>query len=225
LRATRAHHLVLKEIDMDATTLITAVADELQDAEHVRWTLHELAGHTNDGQRFILTKVPTATAQECTLALTEGVEQTVPKDCFALLALLRNAKGRQTAIRQVARAALDASAPGWTDGAAKRSVIHFIQDPRQQQRFDVYPPVEGGTQVVALVAVKPVAINAEGKGELTVRPEYHEALRHYVLYRAWSKDAEYGANAALAAAHYQAMAEALGIAPARPDATHDPTAT
>ncbi|MDR0273865.1 MAG: hypothetical protein LBI48_00675 [Burkholderiaceae bacterium] len=208
---------------MDALTLINAVAVELQDAERVRWTLLELAGYVNDGQRFILTKVPTATADERTLALVAGVEQAVPKDCFALLDMPRNADDRQTAIRQVARAALDASAPGWAGGNQKNAVIHFIQDPRQPWRFDVYPPVTGGVPVVALLAVKPVLIGEDGKGAITLRHEYIEALRHYLLYRAWSKDAEYGANAQLAAAHYQALADALGIAPARPATANDPT--
>jgi len=219
---------------MDALTIIKAAATELQDGKKVgnefvpsytRWTLAELSGYVNDGQRFILTKAPDATAVERVVALAAGVEQAVPDDCFALLELLRNADGRQTAIRQVARAALDASAPGWTAGTQKIAVIHFIQDQRQPHRFDVYPPVQEGVQVVAMLALKPVPIGADGTGSITVHPEYAEALRHYVLYRAWSKDAEYGANAALASAHYQAMADALGIAPARPGTTDDPTAT
>jgi len=210
---------------MNALTLIQTVANELQDADLVRWTLPEMAGYVNDGQRFILTKIPSATAQERTLTLDAGVEQGVPGDCFALLELLRNAHGRQSAIRQVARAALDASAPGWTAGAKKNSVVHFISDPRQPLRFDVYPPAADGVQVVALLALNPAPIGEDGAGALTLRAEYAEALRHYMLYRAWSKDAEYGANAALASAHYQALADALGIAPARPGATDDPTAT
>jgi len=218
---------------MDALTIIKAAATELQDGKNVggefvpsytRWTLAELAGYVNDGQRFILTKVPDATAHERTLELVAGVEQEVPKDCFALLELLRHADGRQTAIRQVARAALDASAPGWAAGSQKNAVIHFIQDPRQPHRFDVYPPAADGVRVVALLALKPVPVGDDGSGAITIHTEYAEALRHYVLYRAFSKDAEYGANAALASAHYQAMADALGIAPARPGTTDDPTA-
>jgi hypothetical protein len=187
----------------------------------VRWPLEELTAYLNDGQRYILTKTPHATAQERTLTLAEGVAQTVPPDCFALLDLLRNAGG--PAIRQVARGALDAAAPGWAAMRPAVTVIHFMQDPRQPSRFEVYPPARAGAQTLALVAIKPVPIDASGAGEITLHTEFCEALRHYLLYRAWCKDAEGAQNAALAAAHMAALADALGITPARPAATSDPT--
>ena len=38
-----------------------------------------------------------------------------------------------------------------------------------------------------------------------------DALRHFVLFRAWSIDAEFGGNATIAAAHRALYNEALGI--------------
>jgi hypothetical protein len=40
---------------------------------------------------------------------------------------------------------------------------------------------------------------------------YANAMLDYMLYRAYSKDAEYAANAQRAMGHYQAMQAALGI--------------
>lgn len=209
--------------EMQAGALIESVAQELQDAEHVRWSVAELAGYINDGQRYALSKMPAATSQQRLLQLTAGVQQQVPADCFGLLELLRNAQGRQRAISQVARADLDASAPGWASGPLRDAVVHFVQDPRTPMRFDVYPPVREGVQVVAIVARNPQSVQPSGAGPVTMREEFTEALRHYMLFRAWSKDAEYGANGALASSHWGAFTEALGVVAPRPSTTADPT--
>lgn len=50
---------------------------------------------------------------------------------------------------------------------------------------------------------------------------YANAILDYVLYRAYSKDAEYAANASRAALHYQAFTAALG-AKTQVDAGNDP---
>ena len=45
----------------------------------------------------------------------------------------------------------------------------------------------------------------------SVPERWMDALRHFVLFRAWSVDAEFGGNATLAAAHRALYNEALGI--------------
>ena len=60
-------------------------------------------------------------------------------------------------------------------------------------------------------------------GNISLRDEYAEPLRHYVLYRAWSKDAEYGGNAALAQAHYALFNSSIGADVAAAASTNDPT--
>ncbi|THJ32407.1 hypothetical protein E8K88_11955 [Lampropedia aestuarii] len=203
--------------------LIQSAATELQDASHIRWSVAELAGFINDGQRYALSKMPAATSDERVLALAAGVAQTVPADCFGLLDLVRNDGTSKRAIRQVSRDDLDGSAPGWASGSQRNAVIHFIQDPRTPKRFDVYPPVAANVPVLAIVARTPESVAEDGTGEIAMREEYTEALRHYLLFRAWSKDAEYGGNNAMASAHWGAFTEALGIVPARSSTGADPT--
>ncbi|MCK7581011.1 MAG: hypothetical protein MZV65_38935 [Chromatiales bacterium] len=50
---------------------------------------------------------------------------------------------------------------------------------------------------------------------------YANAILDYVLYRAYSKDAEYAANAQRAALHYQAFTNALGVK-TQVDTNNDP---
>lgn len=47
-------------------------------------------------------------------------------------------------------------------------------------------------------------------GNINLPDEWANALRYYVLYRAWSKDAEYGGNPQLAAANLQLFRGELG---------------
>jgi hypothetical protein len=210
-------------LTMQAIKIINDAAQELQDQEHVRWPVKELAGYVSDGQRFILNKVPSATAVERELTLAAGVRQQIPDDARALLQVIRNVDGRQRAIRQVARDLLDACSPGWASGRQRQAVIHFIIDERTPRLFDVFPPIEAGVKVLASIALEPVAIADTGLTDLTVDDEYAEALFHYALFRAYSKDAEHASILPLATAHQQLFTDALGINTGRPMTADDPT--
>lgn len=213
---------------MDARSLVRDVAHDLQDPDGVRWTAGVIVGYLNDAQRFIVGKSASATAQEVDLTLVEGVRQQIPAEARALLELIRNTGGRQKAITQVARGALDASAPNWANGRPRSAVSHFIADARTPRLFDVYPPVEAGVQVLALLCMEPVDLPAptgptanDVTGQLMLADEYREAARHYALFRAWGVDAEYGGNAGLASAHRALCIEALGIDTGHPSTADD----
>ena len=208
---------------MTALELLEQVSRELQDTERVRWPLTELAAYVDVGQLHIMTKAPHAACVERTLTLAEGSRQSVPADCMGMLEALCNAEGKQRAISQVARADMDAARPNWERTAPGREVVHVVQDARTPTRFQVWPPAREGARIRVLLALRPVPVGADAAGALTLREEFHEALRHYVLYRAWSKDAEFASNAQLATAHLQACYEALGVTPARPVTGDDPS--
>ena len=206
---------------MRAFDLLAVVSAELQDESRVRWPLEELAGFVDDGQMYCLTKAPHAACEERTLTLAEGSRQSVPADCLGVLEMFRNDGGKRRAISQVRRTDMDAALPTWSDTRPKQAVVHFVQDARTPQQFEVWPAALEGAQVQALLALRPRPVGADASGELTLRDEFIEALRHYVLYRAWSKDAEYASNAQLAVTHLQACHEALGVVPARPRTGED----
>jgi hypothetical protein len=84
--------------------------------------------------------------------------------------------------------------------------------------FEVFPPVKLGTNVVGEFEVKPVDITVPGNGllanvtgDIWVPDMAANALHHYMLARAYSKDAEYANNTTLAAGHKNEMANALGV--------------
>lgn len=206
---------------MRAADFLVPVSRELQDESCIRWPLAELAGYVDDGQMYCLTKAPHAACEERTLTLAEGSRQSVPADCLGVLEMYRNDAGKRRAISQVRRADMDAAAPAWGSSRAKAAVVHFVQDARTPQQFEVWPAAQEGVQVQALLALRPRPVGLGAEGALTLRDEFHEALRHYVLYRAYSKDAEFASNAQLAVTHLQACHESLGVVPARPRTGED----
>ena len=208
---------------MQAIDLLDRVSRELQDETRVRWTLEELARYTDDGQIYICSKAPFILSEWRTLTLAEGSRQAVPVDCLGVLEVARNAEGKKRAITQVARDDMNAMAPGWNNERTASETYHYIQDAREPMFYEVYPPAKEGVGVQALVARRPQSVGVSAEGVVALPDEWIEALRHSVLYRAWSMDAEFASNAALASAHLQACNEALGVQPARPRTAEDPS--
>lgn len=213
---------------MDAKALVAEIHKELQDPDGVRWPATDVVEYLNDGQRFIVGKSPSATASEVELTLAAGPQQEIPSGARMLLDVLRNATGKQRMVTQVPRRSLDASSPGWAGGRQRSVIVHFMTDARTPRLFDVYPPAVAGTKVVAMLCMEPVDLPVPGgptadtvTGSLTLLIEYREALYHFALYRAFSKDAEYGGNADLAKAHFDLCGDALGINTGHPSTAQD----
>ena len=219
-----------------ARDIIQDVQVELQDVEGIRWPAAELVNALNDGQRAIVEADPLSTAAEVEIDLVPGARQTIPGAAHALLEVIRNAAGRRGAITQIQRAMLDATDPFWASRAGRLDVEHFMADARRADAFEVYPPALAGSRVLALLSMTPADVPAPSgvqassvANQTTFMDErFANALRHYVLFRAYSKDAEFSANSALAASHKALFDQAIGAdaqaaATAHPSTTNDPT--
>lgn len=200
-----------------ASRIIADCQRELQDVDGVRWPAAELVGYLNDGQRLTVTLNRGASAKNDVLTLADGVAQQAPAGVAEVMDVLANADGRRKAIRQVSRALLDATEPGWMARSPASEVAHFMKDAHQPTKFEVYPPARAGVGVLCKLSMAPVDVAPPAAptadavvGNVSLRDEFIEPLRNYVLYRAWSKDAEYGGNAGLAQAHYALFNAALG---------------
>lgn len=200
-----------------ASRIIADCQRELQDEDGVRWPAAELVGYLNDGQRLTVTLNRGASAKNDVLTLADGVAQQAPAGVAEVMDVLANADGRRKAIRQVSRALLDATEPGWMARSPASEVAHFMKDAHLPTQFEVYPPARAGVGVLCKLSMAPVDVAPPAAptadavvGNVSLRDEFIEPLRNYVLYRAWSKDAEYGGNAQLAQAHYALFSSSLG---------------
>lgn len=184
--------------------VLTRVRRVLQDDSGVRWSDPELLDWLNDGQREVVMLAPQAGSTTATMTLSAGSRQTIPADGMQFLRLTRNIGGRS--IRETQKALLDSQVPTWYD-AEGEDVIHYVADPLEPRSFHVYPQ---GEKPVEIVYVK-TPEESDVAGPLNIPAIYANALVDYILYRAYSKDAEETANRELAMMHYSRFNEGLGL--------------
>jgi hypothetical protein len=201
-----------------ATTALTIINRAqrilLESGTGVRWTQTELLDWLNAGQQEIVALRHDAGAKIGTAQLAAGVKQTIPNDGIMLLDVLRNMGTNGTTpgaiVRKVPREALDALVPSWTAMTAVSAIKHYTFNVQTPKVWHCYPPSDGTGYVELLYVAMPLAI-AGVNDNITLDDVYANALLDYVLYRAYSKDAETPANAELAVAYRNAFDNGLGL--------------
>lgn len=197
----------------------------LQDAGAIRWPLPELLMWMNDGLREIAILKPSATATTMALDLVEGTRQTIPDSVQTIIEIIRNraddgAPGR--VVTPIARATLDRQIPGWHAPATlpfSPLVRHYMIESGDLRCFYVVPGNDGTGQVDAVVSRMPAAIPVPSDpldpeaytSVVPIHDAYQNVLLDYVLYRAYSKDAQLAGAAQRAVAHYQQFTTVLGV--------------
>lgn len=210
-----------------ARDIIWAAGTTLQD-EGVRWTAPELVSYLNDGQRQLVTVRPSETAVTTTFAPVQGGRQELPQDALTLLEVRCNSAGRMRALTLVERHMLESVEPDWASLTPTDTPVHYMYGPLEPRVFYLYRPVSLNARVELTYAKYPVDVptptgtTADSVfGETALDAKWANALRDYTLYRAFMKDAEYGANAALVATHRAQFLEALGVNTGHPSAAND----
>ena len=199
---------------MQASIILDQVTDILQDKTNIRWTEAELIRSLNDGQRAIVLLRPDSSAQNAAIQLVAGSKQSIPSTGLRLLDIVRNMgtngaiAGR--AVRIVQREVLDAQIPDWHTQTGT-VVKHYMLDNRDPRRFYVYPAVPANASVfLELVYSSNPRDVASSTDMVSVDDIYAPALVNYVVFRAYSKDAEYTADGSAAQLHYTAFMKLLG---------------
>lgn len=205
---------------MKASQIIDKVSLLLQDKANTRWARAELIGWLNDGQRETVIARPDAHSENAEVTLIDGPRQSIPAGAIQLLDVVRNTNGK--AIRLVNRDLLDAQAPDWYSHTKSNVIKNYTFDGRNPQTFYVYPPATAGAKVDVVISTCPAEIMQDTQ-DLGLPDIYANALTDYVLYRAFSKDSDYAANATRAASHYNSFAQAIG-AKTKVDLTVNPNA-
>ena len=119
----------------------------------------------------------------------------------------------QTPVRAITitgRDVLDAFNPNWHKATKTNEVRHFVYDPRNPLVFYVYPPVNAGVKIETLVAEYPTPVTTTSS-VLTISDIYSEPLFNYVMFRAYSKDAEFSSNSQLASGYLSVFNAIMGV--------------
>lgn len=198
-----------------AAALFSKAARLLVDETNVRWTNAELIGWLNSGQREIVLLKPNSLTTNAAVAMTAGTKQSLPATGLMLIDVVRNmgldglTPGR--AVTAISRDVLDTSIPDWHAATPSAAAKHYVYDARDPKVFYLYPPQPASPAKLEIVySVAPADIDID-TDTITVDDIYEGCLIDYILYRAYSKDADFAGNGERAMAHYQAFQSALGL--------------
>lgn len=194
----------------------------LKDTTAVRWAAVELQNYLNDGYREIVNRRPDANAQVGTYTCVEGYRQSITttfSNAQRLLEVIANksATSNKRLIRLVDRQTMDDQLPDWPAKTSSVNIEKYMFDHRLPKEFLTYPPAKVGTEVEIVYSTFPAAhtlteqqlLNPATTTTINLDDTYANPLLDYMLYRAYSKDAEQAGNANRAVAHFQAMMDSL----------------
>lgn len=168
------------------STVLTNVTTLLNDVGMVHWTQAELLAYGSEGQVELVKLKPDAATKTTTLQLVAGAKQTNPTGCIEIIDMRQNSNG--AAVTPCDRAALDRFSPNWMTTPTASTVKHWMDDPNPEV-FYVYPAQNATpAKVIITHSFTPPALTANGT--LGVRDIYQAAIENYILFRAFSKDAE-----------------------------------
>jgi len=195
-----------------------------KDETGVRGPVIELQDWLNDSYREIVTLHPDANEQIDTFSCTAGYRQTLDTsypNAYKILEVLRNvaATSNKKYVQLVTRSSMDKMRPNWANETPNVSIQKYMYDKRVPKDFLVYPPATMASQLEIIYATvpSPHMLTQEELEDPTTVEEirlddiYASPILDYILYRAFSKDAEDTSNAARAVAHYQAMTTSLNF--------------
>ncbi len=206
--------------------VIKRVEDVLQDS-NVRWPRVELQNWLNEAYLQIVLLRPDSNSKTGTFTCAVGTRQVLTTTttgfptAIRLLDVVRNlaTTSKKKVVRLINRSVLDDQRPSWHTETGTVDVQNYTFDVRQPKEFFVYPPATAAAQVEVVYADTPVAhaltetaLNPAGSDTTKINLDdvYLTSIIDWVLYRAFSKDAEHAANAARAGAHYQAFIAGIG---------------
>lgn len=168
----------------------------LQDNTNVRWPADELLGWLNDGQREIVKIKPEANPVNGTMQLAVGTKQALPAGGIQLIDVVRNMGSTGSTagdvVTNIPRAVLDQTNRSWHTETPVATIDHYMFDDRDPKHFYVYPPSNGTGHVELIYSASPTDILIGAN--ITLDDYYSNALLNYILYRAYSKDANFSAN-------------------------------
>lgn len=194
-------------------TLVSRAQVILQDTTGIRWPTSELVDWLNDAQREIVLFKPDAGAVTAVIAMAVGTKQDIPSAGNRLLRVIRNMSALsggtgKRAVRIVEREILDSQVPSWHDptvtgdAAHTTTVKHYCYDEQNPRSFYVYPGMSSTSAWLEIVYSADPTVVTAGQN-ISIPDVYANAILDYMLYRAYSKDADFTAHSARAAAHFQ----------------------
>jgi len=203
---------------ISASALLKDAVTLLQDPDSTRWSISFLVDALNSAQRVLMTRRPDAFATMFTVGLVAGPRQSLPTGAAFLVDVIGNTASRK-ALRKVEASLMDSINPKWQAATGAKDIAHFMYDLRFPRDYYVYPPALPTASLELMCTAYPTSISAPSGatyasvvGNISVADQWAEPLLNWVLYRAWSVDAEFGGNAQLSAGYLTLFTSATEVA-------------
>jgi hypothetical protein len=184
-------------------------------ADGTRWTNDELAGWLNEFYQAAVGLKPDVSTVNEELALAAGTKQEVPATGLRLIDVIRNTSGKMTGISVTTRKSLDTIRRAWHSDPATSRIEQYVFEDLDPKVFYVYPPAEAGATVEILYSTVPAPHDLSttfavyGLEDFKLNDAHAPAATDYILYRAFSKDAETPQNLNRSRMHFQNYAQQL----------------
>jgi hypothetical protein len=211
-----------------ASAILAKVDIILLDTAKTRWPDAEKLEYLNDGQRQLVLYKPDAFVINDVYKLVAGTKQSIPdgtasfqnltpatlEEGIALINVVRN-MGTDgltpgAAITPIGAEFYDSYNPDWHSDTQTAAVKNYIIDDSDPTRFYVYPPNINTGYVEVVYSALPGDVATVGT-EITLSDIYQDALRNYILFRCYAKDAALSPlNEKRALDYYNLFVQGLG---------------
>jgi len=193
--------------------IISRVSTIVVDTTKTRWPAEELLDWFNDAVMAVVNRRPDANIANAPFITAPALsKQTIPADGLRLIDIVYNTV-TGTPIRKAPRNQLDDQVVNWHKSAGN-TVLNYVFDERDPKTFYIYPqPTSASSiEIIYSVAPAPIVITdfVADSTTLPIDDSYLNPIVDFMLHRAYSKDADYAANAQRATQHYQVFLSELG---------------
>ncbi len=197
----------------------------LNDPSGRRWPDADLIKYLNDGQRRIVTLMPSVNSSKHTYQLTPGVVQSIPDGTLAISAFVRNqgldGSTAGNAIDEFPRQLLDDIFPDWAADTESVSVAYAMYKRLDNPKiFEVYPPQPDPAGYIEVEAADEPAdctlsshdgsSTGSADSNIDIDPMCADALLYFVMFKAHSRDFRYSVRK-LAESYWNKMLSELGL--------------
>ena len=198
-----------------ASAVIAKAQVILSDSDGDQWLEADLLTWLNEAQIEAVILKPDIHIETKVITLVAGTAQSTPTGVLIPVDIVRN-MGEDGAtpglpVVKLRKEILDEMLPTWHTATADSTVKFVIANKKSPKIFHVYPPQPTADfgSLETICSTKPTAIATSGD-TITIDDEYEGPLVDYLLYKAYSMDADYAGETGRAMAHYAKFAGTLG---------------
>jgi len=187
-------------MSVKASKIIAEAADAMFDPSYTRFDkVNDWLKWLNAGQKQTVILKPDAYVKVTARGMAAGVRQTLAANELLLFDIVRNigtdGLTPGPAIYEVDKDHFTQLNPNWAKDQESTEVQVYMYDPDVPQIFWIYPPQPSsgsrGQVEIVLSTIPPEVSDVEN--DISLNDQYEDALRHYMLYRAYLVNAKHSA--------------------------------